>query len=613
MSRLTKMQPSRSGTTSRATGAALVFMMPEGLELGGVTTWALRLADALTDPAARGIDAPARCVTIVAHAEHAPPARAVPIDHPNLRIVHLTGLPPMRRAAGDVRAFIPAYRRILEPLRRRTGLPCVVFPSSLGDAFGVAAALTQSDPDLLRVVGWQHSDIAYDTQVLMHYEEVLSEIVGVSSFITERLRKRLPHRAGAVSWLPHGAPIPVGPERDGPEPSDSSLPMKQSEDAGEAAGRPRLGTPARPLRLIYTGRMEHEQKRIGALVRLPAHLKALGISHQLTLLGDGPAAREVDAAIFESCAESGEGARRAEGGEREKTGDGGASSHVRRLGRVSAEQVIEHLENADCFVLSSRYEGLSVALLEAMSRGCTPIVTRTDSGAADVVTHGVNGMLVDVEPDAADDQIAGALAEAVVEALHLGFERLSSAARRTVAESYSIELHAERAAAMIDRAAASPARVWPTDRPCAFTGRGGSPVGRGGALVEDVATISAGSGSVPHDAAARLRDRLRAIAEKPRREGAEASGVVIHGCGRHTIELASVLAESPAPILGVTDDDAAKWGVRFLGWTVLPPREAATTGATDVVISSWMHADAVYARRGVYESQGLAVHHLYKA
>jgi hypothetical protein len=46
------------------------------------------------------------------------------------------------------------------------------------------------------------------------------------------------------------------------------------------------------------------------------------------------------------------------------------------------------------FVLLSEYEGLPVALLEAMSSGLVPVCTRVRSGITEVVRDGVNGLFV---------------------------------------------------------------------------------------------------------------------------------------------------------------------------------------------------------------------------
>lgn len=54
----------------------------------------------------------------------------------------------------------------------------------------------------------------------------------------------------------------------------------------------------------------------------------------------------------------------------------------------------------DCFVLPSQAEGLSIALLEAMSFGL-PCITTAQKGGHPVIAHGVNGLLM--RPDNAQD------------------------------------------------------------------------------------------------------------------------------------------------------------------------------------------------------------------
>jgi len=66
---------------------------------------------------------------------------------------------------------------------------------------------------------------------------------------------------------------------------------------------------------------------------------------------------------------------------------------VEFLGRVSDERLSELLQQKDLFVFPSLWEGYGIALAEAMSYGL-PIVS-TDTGAIpELVTHGVNGILV---------------------------------------------------------------------------------------------------------------------------------------------------------------------------------------------------------------------------
>jgi len=77
------------------------------------------------------------------------------------------------------------------------------------------------------------------------------------------------------------------------------------------------------------------------------------------------------------------------------------------------------------FVMTSRYEGFPVALLEAMSMRCAVIAADCDSGPREMIRHGQNGLLVPVEDEQAasqamerlfdDAQMRGRLGEAAVE------------------------------------------------------------------------------------------------------------------------------------------------------------------------------------------------------
>lgn len=72
----------------------------------------------------------------------------------------------------------------------------------------------------------------------------------------------------------------------------------------------------------------------------------------------------------------------------------GLSDHVKLLGaRVDVSPI---LASADLFVLPSRWEGLSRALMEAMAAGVPVVATRVD-GIQDLITDGVHGRLVSPE------------------------------------------------------------------------------------------------------------------------------------------------------------------------------------------------------------------------
>ncbi len=66
------------------------------------------------------------------------------------------------------------------------------------------------------------------------------------------------------------------------------------------------------------------------------------------------------------------------------------------IGKVN--NVADYLLNADAFVLSSTFEGLPIALLEAISAGATPVCTPV-GGLKDVVTIDVGFLSTDVSED----------------------------------------------------------------------------------------------------------------------------------------------------------------------------------------------------------------------
>jgi len=500
--------------------APLLIALPHGLNASGVTTWAVRLASTLA-PAGRA------CGLIL----HPEPPGQQPMDlrpHPAVAVFDLRAMGPLDANAGAATAFVPAYRAAARALASRAGGgPVVLSPNLIGECYAVAAELTRTDADAVRTIAVHHSDLAYNDALCLHFEPIVHAFVGVSGRIADRLRRLLPARAADAHRVPYGVETPPSP-----------------------AHRPPLA--GRPLRLLYAGRIEHEQKRVRALLAMSDALSARSIPHELALVGDGPACAEIDAA----CAE--------------RTG-------VRRLPPRSPAGVAALLDAADLFVLASRYEGLSVSVLEAMAHGCAPVITRTASGADEQITDGVTGFLVDAGPDADDAAIGEAMADGVQRAIRADPHAAGAAAAKRARQAFSGERMAAAYAALIDACAAAPARRWPEGRPVAFT-------------------------TVPTDAAERMRAVLERLAGRR---------IIVHGAGRHTLELAGVLADSPACIVAFTDDDPARQGGAIHGVPIVAPTDAALTGATDALISTFLHENAVWERRAVYERQGLRVHRLY--
>jgi glycosyltransferase involved in cell wall biosynthesis len=74
----------------------------------------------------------------------------------------------------------------------------------------------------------------------------------------------------------------------------------------------------------------------------------------------------------------------------QRVADEGLARRVRFLGLRSATEIARYLQAANCFALSSAYEGMPMALLEALGAGI-PVVTTQVGEVRRVVVNGVNG------------------------------------------------------------------------------------------------------------------------------------------------------------------------------------------------------------------------------
>ena len=169
------------------------------------------------------------------------------------------------------------------------------------------------------------------------------------------------------------------------------------------------------LRLLFVGRLV-EQKGLDTLLAAARLLMASDVRFHLQIVGGGPLRGLLDDQIASF----------------------GLKSHVALAGALSREDVLDVFSNADLFVLPSRQEGMSGALLEAMAHGLPVIATRI-SGSEEVVDSSI-GWLVPV-----DDERA--IAAAVVQAIEVGQSGLldmGRLARRKVLRDFDIKRVAAR-------------------------------------------------------------------------------------------------------------------------------------------------------------------------
>jgi len=132
--------------------------------------------------------------------------------------------------------------------------------------------------------------------------------------------------------------------------------------------RPKI-TPSRPLRLVSTRRLERVYDHF-TVTKALAIIKSKGVDFQMTFVGGGSLLEELKSEV-----------------EREGLGD-----CVKFLGGVDKSKIVDILHQNDIFLSTPLWDGISVALLEAMATGLFPIVSKIEVNAAWLET-GVDGFL----------------------------------------------------------------------------------------------------------------------------------------------------------------------------------------------------------------------------
>jgi glycosyltransferase involved in cell wall biosynthesis len=154
-----------------------------------------------------------------------------------------------------------------------------------------------------------------------------------------------------------------------------------------------------PRTFVFVGRLT-EQKALPVLLEAIAAVPGA----RLDILGDGPERPVLDATVAAL----------------------GLGERVRFLGAVPRDQVLEHLAGARAAVLSSAWENLPHAAVEALAVG-TPVIATAVGGVPEVVRDGSNGLLVPP-----NDASALALAMRTILVDDTLRERLASEAKRSV-------------------------------------------------------------------------------------------------------------------------------------------------------------------------------------
>jgi glycosyltransferase involved in cell wall biosynthesis len=176
---------------------------------------------------------------------------------------------------------------------------------------------------------------------------------------------------------------------------------------------PAKGVPPRAIPVLLCPARLAAVKGHGNLLEAAARLVARGIPFELWLAGEGPERAAIERRI----------------------GERGLGDRVRLLGTVPHAELLGMYRDgrADCVVLSSLYEGLSVARVEAMAYG-VPVIAPGVGGLPELLEDGAGVLVPPGDADALAEALARVLGSATLRA------ELARAGRRRVEAEF--EVHA---------------------------------------------------------------------------------------------------------------------------------------------------------------------------
>lgn len=215
----------------------------------------------------------------------------------------------------------------------------------------------------------------------------LSGLVCVSEFLKMQILRQHP-RDTAVKRIPTGVPLPNS--------------MTQRPE-----GR---------IRIVYVGRLVEQAKRISDVTKALCRVVREIPHTEVVMYGEGYARPAVEQIIQKH----------------------GRNLPIHLFGQIEPAHVQQHLLRSHILVLLSDYEGLPVAVMEAMACGVVPVCLRTRSGIPELIQDGVTGLLVNDR----DDDFLKAIRR-VCSDTDL-WERLSRSARKKIEDGYTNTLCAGR-------------------------------------------------------------------------------------------------------------------------------------------------------------------------
>jgi glycosyltransferase involved in cell wall biosynthesis len=233
------------------------------------------------------------------------------------------------------------YYHVLRRLSKQINIQC---EGALVLNYDTEMAMLDHYPAKQTTYQLVHDD--YNVELAKKYKHLVDVFICHNTVIYQKLINLFPERISSIFFLPHGVRIPEKFRRNETDLSPNSL------------------------RLLFIGRMV-ASKGIFDLPMINEELRKRDIKFEWTCIGDGPELEKLKQVW-------------------------NPLDRVLFLTPTTNEEVLDISSNHDVFVLPTKFEGSPVSLLEAMSVGLVPVVSKIAGGITDTITP-ENGFVVEVD------------------------------------------------------------------------------------------------------------------------------------------------------------------------------------------------------------------------
>lgn len=228
-------------------------------------------------------------------------------------------------------------------------LPCI-FITHGSIALRAAQLVKSLFPDKIQIVFVTHGDIAGTYEMICSWSDYLNKIICISEKIQREFLEKYEIRKELLVYRPN--PIRISELIE-------EIERKENHD----------GT----LRIGFAARLRKEQKRVHLLPQIIEECKKRHLNVEFNIAGEGDGAEELLDCISKHRLEH----------------------MVHMLGWIPPVKMPEFWMEQDIYLNISDFEGMSLAMLEAMLCGAVPVVTDV-SGVSDVIEEGKNGYVIPV-------------------------------------------------------------------------------------------------------------------------------------------------------------------------------------------------------------------------